>query len=118
MPIQLFLLPVTLANGGTHFFFDSRDTAAQTRVFADPLGPSGFGYGGYGGGFWGGYWGFRPRWGYHPFGPPVMISTTTRYQAYAEIVVLRAGEEGQERRAIDARAVIANMRTPAPNQPA
>ena len=23
---------VTLANGGTHFIFDSRDTAAQTRV--------------------------------------------------------------------------------------
>ncbi len=105
---------VTLANGGTHFIFDSRDTAAQTRVYADPLGPGGYGYGGFGGGFWGGYWGFRPRWGYDPFGPPLMISTTTRYQAFAEIVVLPPGGEKSENRAVDARAVLANLRPPPP----
>ena len=107
---------VTLANGGTHFIFDNRDTRSQTRIFADPLGPRGFGYGGYGGGFWGGYWGYRPRWGYDPFGPPVMISSTTQYQAFAEIVVLKPGQT--EARAVDARAVVQNIRPPAPQPPA
>ena len=108
---------MTLANGGTHFIFNNRDTRAQTRIFADPLGPRGFGYGGYGGGFWGGYWGFRPRWGYDPFGPPMMISSTTRYQAFAEIVILKPGQEAQEARAVDARAVAANLRPPPPPPP-
>ncbi|HJR56948.1 MAG TPA: hypothetical protein VJ798_10235 [Rhizomicrobium sp.] len=104
---------VTLAEGATHFMFDTRDTRAATRFYADPIGPS---YGGYwGGGWgWGGYWGFRPRWGYDPFGPPVMISSTTRYEAYAEIVILKPGQESSERTAIDARAVAANARRPAP----
>jgi hypothetical protein len=105
---------VTVAAGGTHFMFDTRDTRTDTRLYADPVGPRGFyGYGG----FWGGYWGFYPRWGYDPFGPPLMISSTTRYEAYAEIVILRPGDERNERRAIDARAVIANMRTPTPPPP-
>ena len=106
---------VTLASGGTHFIFDTRDTRQQTRLYADPIGPGPGLYGG--GGFWGGYWGFRPRWGYDPFGPPVMISSTTRYEAYAEIVILRPGQERDERRAIDARAVVTNMRPPAPPPP-
>ena len=108
---------VTLANGGTHFIFDNRDTRSQTRIYADPLGPRGFGYGGFGGGFWGGYWGYRPRWGYDPFGPPVMISSTTNYQAFAEIVILRDGQ-ASEARAVDARAVVQNIRPPAPQPPA
>jgi hypothetical protein len=110
---------VTLAEGGTHFIFDTRDTRANTRLYADTFG----GYGGFGGGFgggywggggwgWGGYWGFRPRWGYDPFGPPVMISSTTRYEAYAEIVILKPGQETSERAAVDARAVVANVRMP------
>jgi hypothetical protein len=101
---------VTLAQGGTHFIFDTRDTRSNTRLFADTIGPGG----GFYGGFWGGYWGFRPRWGYDPFGPPLMISSTTRYEAYAEIVILRPGQEANERRAVDARAVLANMRPPPP----
>lgn len=107
---------VTLANGATHFLFDTRDTRAQTRVYADPIGPGDY-WGGFGPGFRGGYWGFRPRWGYDPFGPPVMISSTTRYEAYAEIVLLRPGQEQTERRAVDARAVIANLRPAAPPAP-
>jgi hypothetical protein len=103
---------VTLANGGTHFMFDTRDTRSQTRYYADPPQPGGL-YGGYGGGFWGGYWGFTPRWGYSAFGPPLMISSTTRFQAFAEIVILRPGQEKTENRAVDARAVVTNLR-PAP----
>lgn len=111
---------VTLASGGTHFMFDTRDTRAATRFYADPIGPgggwggAGFGFGGGGAWGWGGYWGFRPRWGYDPFGPPVMISSTTRYEAYAEIVILKPGQETGERTAIDARAVAANARSQSP----
>src|SRR5690242_10680059 len=43
---------VTLVNGGTHFMFDTRDTRAATRFYADPIGPSG-GFGYWGGGGWG-----------------------------------------------------------------
>jgi hypothetical protein len=46
-----------------------------------------------------------------------MISSTTRYEAYAEIVLLKPGQESGERTAIDARAVVANMRSPAPPPP-
>lgn len=107
---------VTLASGGTHFIFDTRDTRAETRYQADPMGPH-YGFAPYGG-FWGGYWGFRPRWGYDPFGPPVVISSTTRYQAFAEIVVLQPGQEARETRAVDARAVVANLRPAPPPPPA
>jgi len=95
---------VTLASGGTHFLFDDRDTRAQTSIHADPMfhGP---GY--WGGGY--GYWGFRPRWGMSGFGPPLMISQTTRYQAYAEIVVLRPGQERNENRAVDAREIVNHL---------
>lgn len=93
---------VTVAAGGTHFIFDTRDTRAQTRLYADPMfsGP----------GFWGagfGTWGFRPRWGYDAFGPPLMISQSTRYEAYAEIVILKPGDNNDH--AVDARAIIQHL---------
>lgn len=97
---------VTLAAGGTHFVFDSRDTKANTRYDAIPTGP---GYG-YGYGF--GYWRFHPLWGYDPFGPPVDIVSTTKYEAYAEIVVLNDAEAAREPRAVDAKAIIAHLRPP------
>ena len=65
-----------------------------------------------GGGF--GYWGFRPHWGYSPFGPPLMINQTTRYEAYAEIVVLKPGQEQNENRAVDAREIIRHLAPPPP----
>ena len=97
---------VTLAAGYTHFLFDTRDTSASTRYDAIPE-PRPFG-----GGF--GYWRFRPRWGYDPFGPEVDIVATTRYEAYAEIVLLNDADAAHEPRAVDARAVIARV-TPAPS---
>ncbi len=95
---------VTLAAGGSHFVFDDRDTRARTTYHANPpyYGP------GFGGGFGFG-WGFRPRWGYSPFGPPLMISQTTRYEASAEVVVLKPGQEKNEPRAVDARAIIDHL---------
>lgn len=95
---------VTLASGGTHFLFDDRDTRANTTVHADPMfhGP---GY--WGGGY--GAWGFRPRWGMSAFGPPLMISQTTRFEAYAEIVVLKPGQDKSENRAVDAREIVSHL---------
>jgi hypothetical protein len=106
--VQDFLLlraaEVTLAAGGTHFVFDDRDTRARTTYHSNP--PY---YGsGFGGGFGGG-WGFRPRWGYGPFGPPLMISQTTRYEASAEVVVLKPGQEQNEPRAVDAREIVNHL---------
>src|SRR5579871_5805184 len=94
---------VTLAAGGTHFVFDARDTRANTRYDAFPTGPGFYGYG---------YWRFHPRWGYDPFGPPVDIVATTKYESYAEIVVLNDAQATREPRAVDARDVIAHLRPP------
>jgi hypothetical protein len=97
---------VTLAAGYSHFLFDTHDTQAQTRATAFPdyqPGP-----------FWGRGWRFRPRWGYDPFGPDVDIITTTRYQAYAEIVVLTGDQAAHEPRSLDAHAVIQHVTPPAP----
>ena len=97
---------VTLAAGYTHFLFDTRDTKAKTRYDAIPEpGPA------FGGGF--GYWHFRPRWGYG-FGADVDVISTTRYEAYAEIVLLNDAEAAHEPRAVDARQVIAHVTPPAP----
>jgi hypothetical protein len=101
---------VTLAAGYTHFLFDTRNTNAQTRytTFPEPRpGPFFGGGGGFGRGF--GYWSFRPRWGYDPFGPEVDIMVSTRYQAYAEIVLLKDADVGHEPRAVDARAVLSHV---------
>lgn len=98
---------VTLAAGSDHFMFDTRDTRSQTRYSTLPepgVGP-GWGWG------WGrgGFWRFHPRWGYDPFGPDVDIVTTTRYQAYAEIVLLTPEQAAHEPRAVNAREIIAHL---------
>ncbi|HXS06926.1 MAG TPA: hypothetical protein VN723_09060 [Rhizomicrobium sp.] len=99
---------VTLAAGGTHFVFDTRDTRANTRYDAFPAGPGFYGYG---------YWRFHPRWGYDPFGPPVDIVATTKYESYAEIVVLNDAQAAREPKAVDAKAVIAHLTPPPPPPP-
>ena len=96
---------VTLAAGYTHFLFDTRNTEAQTRYDTVPGPGYGFGYE---------YWRFRPRWGYAPFGPEVEIVTTTRYESYAEIVLMKPDQAAKEPRAVDAREVIAHMTPPPP----
>ena len=100
-----------LAAGYSHFVFDTRDTKADTHynVLPDPR-PHPYGSFGPYGGF--GYWSFRPRWGYDPFGPDIDIMTTTRYEAYAEIVLLKDGDAAREPRSVDARAVVGHMAAP------
>jgi len=109
---------VTLAAGGSHFMFDSRDTRAQTRTSVIPE-PGPYPYGGWG---WGGPWRFRPRWGYDPFGPDVDIITTTRYEAFAEIVLLTPAQAAREPRAINVREIISHLgpsaAPPPPKDPA
>lgn len=102
---------VTLASGHSHFLFDTRDTKAQTRYDAFPTGPGPefYGYG---------YWRFHPRWGFGAYGSPdVEIVSSTKYESYAEIVVLTDAQAASEARALDARAVIARMAPPPPPPP-
>jgi hypothetical protein len=105
---------VTLAAGYGHFLFDTRDTEARTQydVLGQPRPPFGPAFGP---GF--GFWRFHPRWGYDPFGPDVDIITTTRYQAYAEIVLLSDADAAREPRAVDARAVLQHIPVTPPAQP-
>ena len=119
--VENFLLmraaQVTVQSGYSHFLFDTRDTKAQTRYDAIPTGP-GLGYGaGFGYGFGRGYWRFRPQWGYGGFGTDVDIVSSTKYESYAEIVLLSDEQAVHEPRALDARAVIAHMPPPPPPPP-
>ena len=107
---------VTLATGHSHFLFDTRDTQAQTRYSAFPTGPDAGFYGGYGYGYGYGFWRFHPRWGYGAFGPDVDIVSSTKFESYAEIVVLNDADAAREPRAVDARAVLAHL-TPPPAPP-
>jgi hypothetical protein len=98
---------VAQAAGYPSFMFDSRDTNAIPEAGPGPG--------------WGGYWRFRPYWGYDPFGPEVDIITTTRYEAFAEIVLLTPEQASHEARAINAREIIAHLgpqaAPPAPKNP-
>jgi hypothetical protein len=99
---------VSLAAGYDHFMFDMRDTAANNRVTAfaepDPVWNGGW--------MWGRRFGFRPAFGYDPFGPDVDIVTNTSYQAYAEIVTLDDKQAAGEPKSVDARAVVRNLTPP------
>ena len=101
---------VSLAAGYDHFLFDTRNTQGKTRVTAFPE-PDPVWNGGW---MWGRGYGFRPAFGYDPFGPEVDIETTTSYQAYAEIVTLTEAQVANEPTAVDARAVLAHLPPPPP----
>ena len=45
-----------------------------------------------------------------------MITQTTRYDAYAEIVLLKPGQEANEPRAVDAHEIISHL-SPGANPP-
>jgi hypothetical protein len=96
---------VTLQSGYRAFEFDTRDTKADVRYRSDFTGWPGW-RGGYG---W--YW---HSWAFgSPFGPPyesVDSYPITRYQAYAEIVMLTPEEAHNNPRAINAHDVITHVR--------
>lgn len=103
---------VTRAAGFANFVFDTRNTRARTTYQAvpafppDPWGP----WGPWGGGpwygrynpYWGGGWGFA-------YQPSVDVVTRTRYQAYAEIVLLTPEQAAREPRAINAAEVLKRL---------
>ena len=104
---------VTLKAGFRHFVFDTRDTEARTTYHSDFVGWPGWrGHG------W--YWHSWPYgdWG---LGADVTARPTTRYEAYAEIVLLTDDQAKSEPRAIDAQDVLDHIgpmaRPPEPPPP-
>ena len=113
--VENFLLmraaQVTLQSGYTHFVFDTRDTKAKTTYYSSFTGWPGWpGYGGW-------YWDGPPG-----FGGPAEIEgesrPITRFDAYAEIVMLTPEQAAKEPHAIDANAIIAHVGPLIPPPPA
>jgi len=104
--VENFLLlrsaEVTRDAGFDWFAFDTRNTEAKTTYHTDFAG-----YPGWGPGF-GGYW---HSWRYDPW-DPFWDSTTrpsTRYEAYAEIILLTPEQAKQDPHALQASDVIAHL---------
>jgi hypothetical protein len=86
---------VTLESGFTFFVFDTRDTEAKTTYYSSFSG-------------WPGWRGYGWYWHSWPFGPPYYDEESqpiTRYEAYAEIVMLNDAEAKSEPRALNARDI-------------
>ena len=104
--VENFLLlraaEVTRDAGYAWFTFDTRDTEAKTTYHTD-FGP----YPGWGRGF-GWYW---HSWRYDPWDPFWQDTTfpTTRYEAYAEIILLTPEQAKQDAHALQASDVIARL---------
>ena len=101
--VENFLLlraaQVTRQAGANAFMFDMRDTKTHTTYFSD--------FPGWGGGpRFGWYW---HSWAYDGFDNEVETRPVTRYQAYAEIVLLTDAQAAKEPRAINAQSIIQNL---------
>lgn len=84
---------VTLKAGYAYFVFDARDTKAKTRYYTDFAGWPGYGW----------YW---HSW---EFGGPAETYSSTRYTAYAEIVLLKDDQAKNEARAMKAQDVLDHL---------
>ncbi len=91
---------VTLSSGFAAFVFDARDTKAKTTYFSTFHDFDGWPYRGFG---W--YW---HSWPGDDFGD-VESRPITRYEAYAEIVMLTADQAKAETRALNAHDVQARL---------
>jgi hypothetical protein len=101
--VENFLLlraaQVTAQAGSGYFMFDMRDTKTHTTYFSD--------FPGWGGGpRFGGYW---HSWAYDGFDNEVETRPVTRFQAYAEIVLLTEAQASKEPRAINAQSIIQRL---------
>lgn len=92
---------VTLQSGFSDFTFDTRDTKAHTSYYSS---------------FVGGWPGWHSRWrGYGwywhswPYDEDVTTTAITRYEAYAEIVMLTPEQAKDDPHSLDAHEVIANL---------
>jgi hypothetical protein len=86
---------VTLKAGYRTFLFDTRDTKTKTTYHSDFAG-------------WPGWPGYGWYWHSWPYGPqrPFDSFPTTRYEAYAEIVLLTDDQAKSEPRAVNAQEVL------------
>lgn len=105
---------VTLGAGFDYFLFDTRSTKSKTTYLSSFSGWPG----------WGGYGWYWHSWAWGPpYGPGPyydLDSTSrpiTRYNAYAEIVLLRDEQARKEPRSINAHEIIAHLRPPPPPPP-
>lgn len=100
--VENFLLlraaQVTQQAGASHFMFDMRDTKSHTTYFAD--------FPGWDGPRFGWYW---HSWPYDGFDNEVESRPVTRFQAYAEIVLLTDAQAAKEPRAINAQSIIQRL---------
>ncbi len=101
--VENFLLlraaQVTQQAGSNAFMFDMRDTKTHTTYFSDIPGWAGPPY-------YGWYW---HSWAYGGLGDEVETRPITRYQAYAEIVLLTDAQAAKEPRAINAQSIIQRL---------
>jgi hypothetical protein len=89
---------VTLKAGYRSFLFDTRDTKTKTTYQSDFAG-------------WPGWPGYGWYWHSWPYGPERSFdrSPITRYEAYAEIVLLTGDQAKSEPRAINAQEVLDHL---------
>lgn len=100
---------VTLAAGFDYFLFDTRSTKSRTTYLSSFTGWPG--WGGYGS-YWHS-WAWGPPYGPGPFDMDATSRPITRFQAYAEIVLLTDAQAKSEPRAINANEIVNHLR-PAP----
>jgi hypothetical protein len=93
---------VTLKAGYHWFVFDTRDTKSKTTYYNEFAGWPG----------WRGYGWYWHSWAFGPPGPYEAFPET-RYQAYAEIVLLTDEQAKAEPRALEANDVLSHL-NPAP----
>lgn len=98
---------VTRDAGYSWFVFDTRDTETTTIYHTDFAGWPGWGPG------YGWYW---HSWAFGPYGREATSFASTRYEAYAEIVLLSPEQAKDEPHALKAADVIARL-GPAAVQP-
>ncbi|MGD0864076.1 MAG: hypothetical protein ABSA49_00830 [Rhizomicrobium sp.] len=84
--------------GSNYFMFDMRDTKAHTTYFSD--------FGWSGAPHFGWYW---HSWAYDGFNNEVETRPETRFQAYAEIVLLTDAQASKEPRAIAAQSIVQRL---------
>jgi hypothetical protein len=87
---------VTLQSGFGHFVFDTRDTQAHTTYYSDFMG-------------WPGWRRHGWYWNIWPYDDEAETRPVTRYQAYAEIVMLTDAQAAKEPRSIDAQSIMQRL---------
>lgn len=96
---------VTRAAGSDNFMFDTRNTRANTTYHAlPPMPPDPW----FGPPWYGRYYPYWGGWGF-AYQPSVDVVARTRFQAYAEIVLLTPEQAAKEPRSINASEVIRRL---------